>query len=224
MSLQIDLRSVEIDAEAPHVATVIWLHGLGADGNDFVPVVHELGLTARGVRFVLPHAPYRRITINGGAMMPGWYDIYALDGSQGEDEIGIRESESQLLALIEAEIARGVPAGRIVLAGFSQGGAVVLHTGLRYPDRLAGVMALSTYLPLAQTVPDEGSEAGLGLPVFQAHGSDDGVILPPIAQRSRDALTALGCEVEWREYPMPHSVSMAEIGDIRDWLVRVLGL
>lgn len=224
MTSDISLRSVEIDAEGEHAASVIWLHGLGADGNDFLPVVEALGLSAQGVRFVLPHAPFRRITINGGAMMPGWYDIYALDGSQGEDDAGIRESEAQLLALIEAEIARGVPADRIVLAGFSQGGAIVLHTGLRYPRRLAGIMALSTYLPLAATVADEGSEAGLNSAVFHAHGSQDEVILPPIAQRSRDGLIALGCDVEWHEYPMPHSVSMDEIGDIREWLVKVLGL
>ena len=224
MSSDIALHCVEIDATSEHTATVIWLHGLGADGNDFVPVVHELGLRDRGVRFVLPHAPFRRITINGGAMMSGWYDIYALDGSQGEDAVGIRESEAQLQDLVDAEIARGVPAERIVLAGFSQGGAVVLHTALRYPERLAGVMALSTYLPLAETTADERSASSLELPVFQAHGLDDGVILPEIAVRSRQALEALGCAVEWHEYPMPHSVSMEEIGDIRDWLVRVLAL
>lgn len=224
MSSDIALHCVEIDATSEHTATVIWLHGLGADGNDFVPVVHELGLADRGVRFVLPHAPFRRITINGGAMMSGWYDIYALDGSQGEDAVGIRESEAQLLDLIEVEIARGVPVERIVLAGFSQGGAVVLHTALRNPERLAGVMALSTYLPLAETTADERSASSLELPVFQAHGLEDGVILPEIAVRSRQALEALGCAVEWHEYPMPHSVSMQEIGDIRDWLLRVLAL
>ena len=157
-------------------------------------------------------------------MMSGWYDIYALDGSQGEDAVGIRESEAQLLDLIEVEIARGVPVERIVLAGFSQGGAVVLHTALRNPERLAGVMALSTYLPLAETTADERSASSLELPVFQAHGLEDGVILPEIAVRSRQALEALGCAVEWHEYPMPHSVSMQEIGDIRDWLLRVLAL
>ncbi|MCB1734942.1 MAG: alpha/beta fold hydrolase [Gammaproteobacteria bacterium] len=224
MSSDFSLHCVEIDATAEPTGTVIWLHGLGADGNDFVPVVHELGLRDRGVRFVLPHAPFRRITINGGAMMSGWYDIYALDGSRGEDAVGIRESEAQLQDLIDAEIARGVPAERIVLAGFSQGGAVVLHTALRYPERLAGVMALSTYLPLAETSADERSASSLDLPIFQAHGLEDGVILPEIAARSRLALEALGCAVEWHEYPMPHSVSMDEIGDIRDWLTQVLAL
>lgn len=218
------LHCIEIDPVGDHKASVIWLHGLGANGHDFEPVVAELGLVEKGVRFVLPHAPFRKITLNGGAMMPGWYDIYALDGSAGEDDAGIRDSGAQLDDLIQIEKDKGVPAEKIIIAGFSQGGAVALFSGLRHPERIGGIMALSTYLPLAPTTRDELHEASKGVNIFMAHGSEDPVILPNIAELSRQALEALGAEVEWHEYDMPHAVCPEEIGHIRDWLSRTLAV
>jgi phospholipase/carboxylesterase len=202
---------------------VIWLHGLGADGHDFAPIVPELGLPARlAVRFIFPHAPSRPVTINNGYVMPAWYDVRSLDLRQIEDEAGIRASQQQVEALIRREEARGIPASRIVLAGFSQGGAIALHTGLRHGARLAGVLALSTYLPLPHTLAPEASSPNTGVPIFMAHGSADSVI--PLVQgiASRDWLEEHGYAVEWREYPMAHSVCAEEITDIGQWLVRVL--
>ena len=218
------LPAVVIEPEAaPADAAVIWLHGLGADGHDFEPVVPQLGLPAGlAVRFVFPHAPERPVTVNGGMAMRAWYDIYDMELSQ-EDEAGTRESEDLVRALVAAERERGVAAERIVLAGFSQGGAIALHTALRHPEPLAGILALSTYLPLAGTVAAERSDANAATPVFMGHGSEDPII--PI-ERGRDscrALQGLGLPVQWHEYPMPHAVCMEEIGDIGRWLVARLG-
>jgi phospholipase/carboxylesterase len=198
-------------------AAIIWLHGLGADGHDFEPIVPELELE-KPVRFVFPHAPIRPVTINQGMRMRAWYDILQLGGGP-EDEAGLRASQKLTEELIRSQ---GLPAGRIVLAGFSQGGAIALLTALCYPERLAGVMALSTYLPLAPKLATERSEANSDLPIFMAHGSYDDLIPMGRAQASRDALKALAYPVEWHDYPMPHSVCAPEIADISAFLSRVL--
>lgn len=218
------LPAVVIEPLGEASASVIWLHGLGADGHDFEPIVPELGLRGAPVRFIFPHAPHRAVTINAGYVMRAWYDIASPDLSRGQDEAGTRESERQVRAWIEHERQRGIEAGRIILAGFSQGGAIVLHTGLRYPERLGGIMALSTYLPLADSVADERHAANVGLPIFMAHGQDDPIIPLSLAETSRSILASLGHEVEWHEYAMPHSVCPKEIGDIGAWLRRRLGL
>jgi phospholipase/carboxylesterase len=201
-------------------ATVIWLHGLGADGHDFEPIVPELGLppTLR-LRFVFPHAPVQAVTINGGLAMRAWYDI-TNDGRQ--DAAGIRASQQRVEALIEREKRRGVAPARIVLAGFSQGGAIALHTGLRHPERLAGILVLSTYLPLADTLAAEAHPANREVPIFMAHGTEDPLIPLARGRASRDALHALGYQIEWHEYPMPHSLCAEEIAHIGAWLTRVL--
>jgi phospholipase/carboxylesterase len=202
---------------------VIWLHGLGADGYDFVDVVPVLRLPASlAVRFVFPHAPMRPVTINQGMVMRAWYDVRADPGPRREDEAGVRASQRQVEALMARERARGVPARRLVLAGFSQGGAMALQTGLRHPERLAGIMALSCYLPLADTVAAEASAANRAVPIFMAHGLHDPLIPAARARQSRDALTALGYAVEWHEYPMAHAVCEAELRDLAAWLARVL--
>jgi phospholipase/carboxylesterase len=217
------LDAVEINPDRDPRACIIWLHGLGADGHDFEPLIPELGIVnTHDVRVILPHAPHRRVTINGGTAMPAWYDIYAPDFRVGEDHQGIRESEQQLLALIARETANGIPAERIVLAGFSQGGAVVLHTGLRYPRRLAGLLALSTYLPLSGALEDERSEANRLVPIMMAHGVNDPVVPLPWAEQSHNQLQQLGYTVDWQSYPMQHAVCPAEIRDIRAWLERIL--
>jgi phospholipase/carboxylesterase len=216
------LDTIEVETAPSPDAAVLWLHGLGADGHDFEPVVPQLQLPrALRVRFVFPHAPVRPVTLNMGMPMRAWYDIVQLGGGR-EDEAGIRASQAQLEALIARERGRGVAAGRIVLAGFSQGGAIALHTGLRHTGRLAGILALSTYLPLAGSIAAERSEASRGLPLFMAHGTFDDIIPFERAQRSRAALEGLGCKVEWREYPMPHAVCGEEIADISAWLRAVL--
>ena len=217
-----NLETLETESAPRPSAAVIWLHGLGADGHDFEPIVPELGLPAsKAVRFVFPNAPQRPVTINMGMRMPAWYDILQLGGG-AEDEAGIRESQAQVGSLIEREKTRGIPARRIVLAGFSQGGAIALQTALRYPERLAGVMALSTYLPLAAKLPAERHPINGDIPILMAHGSYDPMIPMPRAQQSRDALLALGYAVDWREYPMPHSVCPEEIADIAAFLLRLL--
>lgn len=217
------LETVDIDPEGEHRASVIWLHGLGADGGDFVPIVPELRLPAAlGVRFVFPHAPVRPVTINGGMPTRAWYDITGLEAGSGEDETGIRTSARQTEDLIAAEKERGVPAFRIVLAGFSQGGAIALHTGLRHPERLAGILALSTYLPLRDRLADEAADANRGLPVFMAHGSLDPMLPQRLGEGSRDILLQYGYQVDWHSYPMPHQVCLEEIGDISVWLQSVL--
>jgi phospholipase/carboxylesterase len=203
-------------------AAVIWLHGLGADGHDFEPLVPMLGLPARlAVRFVFPHAPMRPVTINMGMRMRAWYDVVSLSGGQ-EDEAGIRDSQALLEALIARERTRGVSAQRIVLAGFSQGGAIALQTGLRHPERLAGIMALSTWLPLAATLEFERHVMNRDVPIFMAHGTHDEMIGLARAQQSRARLEALGYAPEWHEYPMAHAVCPEEIGAIADWLGKVL--
>ena len=216
------LETIEIETGDAPDAAVIWLHGLGADGHDFEPVVRELQLPARlQVRFVFPHAPIRPVTLNQGMRMRAWYDILQLGGGR-EDDAGIRASQRSVEALIQRERDRGIAPRRVVLAGFSQGGAIVLQTSLRFPERLAGTLALSTYLPLAATLAGERSAANLDLPIFMAHGTEDPMIPLDRAIRSRDALAALGYPVEWRDYPMPHSVCLPEISDIAKWLTRIL--
>ena len=214
------MDAIEIESGAKPQAAVIWLHGLGADGHDFEPIVPELGL-ARPLRFVFPHAPVRPVTINSGMRMRAWYDIFQLGGGP-EDEAGIRASQDLLEKLIEKESERGIAPERIVLAGFSQGGAIALQTALRYPERLAGILALSTYLPLASTVESERAGANQALPIFMAHGRFDDIIPLDRAQASRKHLEALGYAIEWHEYPMPHSVCPPEIAHIAAFLTRVL--
>ena len=217
------LETIEIETAPNPTASVIILHGLGADGNDFVPIAQELNLGAIGaVRFVFPSAPTRPVTINGGYVMRAWYDILGTDLVRREDEAGLRASHAQIEALIAHERARGVAASRIVLAGFSQGCAMTFMAGLRHAERLAGLMGLSGYLPLAALTAAERSDANADVPVFQAHGNADGVIPIARATASRDALIALGHPVEWHAYPMAHSVCPQEIADINAWLLRVL--
>lgn len=208
---------------AQAACSVIWLHGLGADGYDFEPIVPELGLPADlKVRFVFPHAPQRPVTINNGFVMRAWYDIAAPQIDTREDAEGIQGSARQLEALVAREIERGVPAGKIVLAGFSQGGAIALYTGLRYGQRLAGILALSTYLPLAAHFDANRHPANRDVPIFMAHGTHDPVIPVNIAAATRAQLEAAGYAPEWREYPMDHSVVPDEIDHIGAWLKRVL--
>ena len=209
----------------PHpTASIIVLHGLGADGNDFVPIAEELDLQAVGaVRFVFPHAPTMPVTINGGYAMRAWYDIFGTDLVRREDEAGLRRSQAMVEALIARERRRGVESMRIVLAGFSQGCAMTLMTGLRAAERLAGLVGLSGYLPLADKIAAERTSINGDLPIFLAHGRHDPVIPIDRALASRDALVALGHPVEWHEYAMPHSVCPQEIADLNRWLLRVLG-
>ena len=214
---------IEIETAPQPTASVIWLHGLGADGRDFVPIVPELRLPSDlAIRFVFPHAPHRPVTINRGSVMRAWYDIAETEFGRQEDEAGIRESEQTVRGLIQRETERGIPSERIVLAGFSQGGAMVLHTGLRLPQRLAGIMALSTYLPLADTLKAEGHQANADVPIFMAHGTDDPIIPVSLGQQSADLLIRSGANLEWRTYEMEHSVCLDETLDIADWLTRVL--
>jgi phospholipase/carboxylesterase len=217
-----NLETIEIETGPQPTAAVIWLHGLGADAHDFEPVVPELRLPAsKPVRFIFPNAPQRPVTINMGMRMRAWYDILQMGGGP-EDEAGIRESQIALEKLIAAQKHKGIPARKIVLAGFSQGGAIVLQTALRHAERLAGVMALSTYLPLQSKLKEERNPINNDLPVFMAHGTYDPMIPMLRAMLSRDALLALGYPVDWREYPMPHSVCPQEIADIAEFLVRTL--
>jgi len=214
---------IEIET-APHpTATVIVMHGLGADGNDFVPIANELDLSSVGpVRFVFPNAPVIPVTINGGYQMPAWYDIAVADLAAREDEAGLRRSQATIETLIANEKARGIKAERIVVAGFSQGCAMALMTGLRHTERLAGIVGLSGYLPIAATTAAERHAANHETPVFLAHGRQDPVVPFDRALMSRDALTALGYTVEWHEYPMAHSVCMEEVADLNRFLLRVL--
>ena len=222
--MDLDAIEIEIETAPGPKASVIVLHGLGADGNDFVPVARELQLAAAGpVRFVFPHAPHRPVTINGGHVMPAWYDIFGLDAAERrEDEAGLRASQALVEALIAREKSRGVPAARVVLAGFSQGCAMTLMTGLRHAERLAGLVCLSGYLPIAAKTEAERHGANHDVPVFMAHGTADAVIPIARARQSRDVLLALGHPLEWHEYPMPHSVCAAEIADLGRWLLRTL--
>ena len=200
-------------------AAVIWLHGLGADGYDFVPIVKELRLpNSLAVRFVFPHAQARPVTINNGFVMRAWYDIKGINREAQEDEAGIRESASIVGECIVREAERGISANRIVVAGFSQGGAIALHSGLRHPDTLAGIMALSTYLPLRASVAQEASAANRSTPILMCHGTHDGVVPIQLGDMSRQQLVDLGYAIDWRTYPMQHSVSTEEIADISRWL------
>lgn len=217
------LETIEVETGPAPRASVIWLHGLGADGNDFVPLVPELGLPGTlSLRFVFPHAPMRAVTINRGYVMRAWYDIVEREGAWREDAAGVRESGRLVEALLERETARGIPAQRMVLAGFSQGGAMALYAGPRYPERLAGIMALSCALPLADSLGSEASPANLDVPIFMAHGTHDPVVPLARATRSRDLLIGLGYRVNWREYSMPHSVCPEEVNHIAEWLAGVL--
>jgi phospholipase/carboxylesterase len=217
------LEAIEIETSASPGASIIWMHGLGADGHDFVDIVPQLSLPARpGVRFVFPHAPMRPVTINGGYVMRAWYDIREDGGTRREDPAGVRASQKSIEALLEREKARGVPARSIVLAGFSQGGAMALHTALRYGERLAGIMALSCSLPLADTLGAEASPANRDVPIFMAHGTHDPMIPMARAMRAREVLSGLGYRLEWHEYAMPHSVCLEEVRDISAWLGSVL--
>lgn len=217
------LPAVELETAPDPTASVIWLHGLGADGNDFVPIVPELGLPpVLGLRFVFPHAPVRSVTINNGVRMRAWYDISAADLNNRADIAGVRQSQAEIEALIAQEKTRGVPAGRIVLAGFSQGGAIALYAGLRHAERLAGILALSTYLVQADKLPAEAAAANRDVPIFMAHGTADPVVRFEWGLASRRALEANGNPVEWHEYRIEHSVCLEEVRAIGAWLARLL--
>ena len=218
-----ELETIEIETAPQPAATVVVLHGLGADGNDFVPITQELELDAVGpVRFVFPHAPVMPVTINNGYAMRAWYDILGPDLVRREDEAGLRKSLASVEGLLAREKARGMPAHRIVLAGFSQGCAMALLTGLRHRERLAGIVGLSGYLPLAASTATERTDANAITPIFLGHGTQDGVVALERGRQSRDALQALGYDVSWNEYPMGHSVCMEEIADLNAWLLRML--
>jgi phospholipase/carboxylesterase len=205
-------------------ASVIWLHGLGADGHDFVPLVPELRLAASlRVRFVFPHAPVRPVTLNNGYRMRAWYDIMGLAADSPEDSSGVGQASALVDTYISRERARGISANRIAIAGFSQGGAIALYAGLRYAETLAGVLALSTYLPLRDRLAAEASAANRQTPILMCHGSQDPVVGLQLGQRSRDVLLNLNFAVQWIEYPMRHELCPAEIQDISHWLARILG-
>lgn len=217
------LQNIEIETAPNPLASVIWLHGLGADGNDFVPLVRELDLKGLpGIRFVFPHAKQIPVTINGGYIMRAWYDISVADLTRREDETGLRDSQRDVEALIAREKARGIPASRIILAGFSQGCAMTLQTGLRHPEKLAGMLCLSGYLPLNETVTHERTEESIDTPIFMAHGRQDHVVPFIRAEQSRDVLQGLGYTIEWHEYPMQHSLCFEEVQDISAWMKKVL--
>lgn len=215
------LHTLEFETAPAPSASIILMHGLGADGSDFAPFVEEVDLHGVGpVRWIFPNAPHIPVTINGGYVMPAWFDINP-DRSR-EDATGLRRSQAAIEALIEREKSRGVPANRIVLAGFSQGCAMALLTGLRYPERLAGIVGMSGYLPLASSLEAERSDANLDVPIFLAHGLQDEMVVPARAQASRDVLQSLGYAVDWHEYNMPHSVCAQEVADLNQWLLKVL--
>ncbi|MDF1839656.1 MAG: alpha/beta fold hydrolase [Planctomycetota bacterium] len=217
------LECVVLEPDVDATASVVWMHGLGASGHDFPPVVPELGLVeGHGIRFLFPHAPSIPVTVNGGMVMPAWYDILAMDFDRRVDEDGVRGSAAHIQALVENEIQRGIPADRIVLAGFSQGGAIALHLGLRFPQALAGVMLLSTYMACDGNLDEERSEANAQVPIFQAHGTRDPMVLLGMGEAARDRMLGLGYGVEWHTYPMEHNVVMEEIQAIGTWLNRVL--
>jgi phospholipase/carboxylesterase len=215
--------AVEIETGRAPAGSVIWLHGLGADGHDFEPIVPELiRPDERSLRFVFPHAPVRPVTLNGGYPMRAWYDIAALDRKTAEDEAGIRASQQAITVLIRRENERGIPTGNIVLAGFSQGGAMALFAGVRYPEKLAGMMGLSCYLLLGARLETERAAANQATPVFMAHGTQDPVVAPMLGEEASRRLQAAGYAVEWHTYSMPHSVSPQEVADIAAWLRRVV--
>lgn len=218
------LENIEIETAPNPTVAIIWMHGLGADGNDFVPLVRELDLTGLpAIRFVFPHSDSMPVTINNGYVMRSWYDIAHTDLGRREDEAGLRKSQAQIEALIAREKARGIGAQRIILAGFSQGCAMTLQTGLRHPETLAGMLCLSGYLPIHQTVAAERSAASLATPIFMAHGRSDGVVPIDRAITSRELLQSLGYRIEWHDYPMQHALCQQEVDDIGAWLHKVLG-
>ena len=214
------LETLEVCGSQAPDSSVIWLHGLGADGHDFETVVEELRLPS--VRFILPHAPYRPVTLNNGYSMRAWFDLYGLEAGSPQDESGIRIAQGQIEALIERERQRGIAANRIILAGFSQGGAVALHTALRHNEQLGGVLGLSTYLPLKSALATEIHSLSQDLPIFIAHGAFDNVISLQLAKASADFLRQHGYQIEWHEYAMAHSVCLEEISDIRGFIYRAL--
>jgi len=217
------LDTVELSSGNNPSVAIIWMHGLGADANDFVPIVKELDLSGcPAIRFVFPNAPTMPVTINGGYVMRAWYDILGTDIARREDEAGLRQSQQRIEQLIEREIARGIPAERILLAGFSQGCAMTLQVGLRFPHKLGGLLCLSGYVPLRDQVTSERHAANQNTPIFLAHGVADPVIQMQRAEQSRDLLLTLGYQVEWHAYPMQHSVCIEEITDISNWLRSVL--
>lgn len=214
---------VEVAPSGPARASVIWLHGLGADGHDFEPIVPELRLPGDlGVRFVFPHAPVRPVTLNGGMPMRAWFDVRSLERGSALDVEGLAQSAAAVTALVAREEALGIPTRRIVLAGFSQGGALALHVGLRHRERLAGIMGLSTFMPTAGTLAAERSEANADVPIFLAHGTQDPLLPLPLARSMHASLDALGYAVQWHEYPMAHAVCAREVADIAAWLAQVL--
>jgi len=216
------LKTLEIDVKDPKFS-VIWLHGLGADGHDFEPIVAELSFTNKDkTRFIFPHAPTMPVTVNGGMVMPAWYDIVAPRIDAQQDEKGIRSTAEQINQLIDSELERGIPSNHIVLAGFSQGGAIALHVGLRYKKALAGIMALSTYLPLDTSISTEASAENKAISIFYAHGQQDTVIPIALADMSKQFLMNLNYNIEWHDYPMEHSVIPQEIDDISHWLDKTL--
>ncbi|HYC42545.1 MAG TPA: alpha/beta hydrolase [Noviherbaspirillum sp.] len=218
-----NLETIEIETAPNPEAAVIWLHGLGADGNDFVPIVRELDLTGcPAIRFVFPHAPTMPVTINYGYVMRAWYDILGTDLTHREDEAGLRKSQILVEELIAREKARGIPASRVILAGFSQGCAMTLQTGLRHPEKLAGLLGLSGYLPIHTKLADERHSANHDTPIFLAHGRRDPIVPIDRAEKSRDVLQGLGYKVEWHDYLMEHSVCQEEIADASAWIKRVL--
>ena len=217
------LPHITIETGASPQYSIIWLHGLGADGEDFVPIAEEMNLPS-AVRYIFPHAPKRPVTISGGIVMRAWYDIAAASMDALPDEAGIRASQAAIEALIAQEKQRGVATEHIYLAGFSQGGAIVLHTGLRHAAQLGGIVALSTYLPLAETLAHEASAAAMHTPIFMAHGHSDPVVPYALGKSSAGKLSELGYQLKWHEYAMPHSVCMEEIRDIAAWLTHRLGM
>jgi phospholipase/carboxylesterase len=211
-----ELQCIEHETASPVEGSVIWLHGLGADGHDFESIVPELAVAP--LRFILPHAPVQPVTINGGMSMRSWFDVLGLDPESRYDEKGIRLAETWIRALIERERERGIPSERIVLAGFSQGGAIALHTALRYPEPLAAVIGLSTMLPLPSTLEQEVHESNRGIPVFIGHGDQDPLVAPELGEFTKTTLEGLGYEVAYHRYPIPHAVSPAEISDLKAWM------
>ncbi|MAG63113.1 carboxylesterase [Candidatus Woesearchaeota archaeon] len=213
------LDCVEVEPQAEATAAIIWLHGLGADGHDFPPIVPELGLPeGHGIRFVFPHAAQIPVTVNGGMVMPAWYDILGMDFERRVDEEGVRASAERIELLMDRERGRGIPSERILLAGFSQGGAIALHVGLRSPETLAGIVALSTYIACDANLDEERSPANHGIPIFQAHGSMDPMVPMALGQAARERLEGLEYCVEWHEYPMQHQVCLEEIQALGAWL------
>jgi phospholipase/carboxylesterase len=222
-SSQITDHEVILNPSDPPTATVIWLHGLGADGFDFAPIVDELRLPRHlPIRFIFPHAKHRPVTLNNGYVMRAWYDLYGLSATSREDDVGLGESDSVVRQYITKELQNGIPSKSIVIAGFSQGGALALHVGLRYPQPLAGVMALSTYLPLRDRIASDASAANRGVPILMCHGVRDGVVPLALGSVSRDLLLQHGYAVEWHSYPMEHSVCMEEVAQISSWLQQRL--